>query len=264
MTLFDAMWLGIVQGLTEFLPISSSGHLVVFQRLFGLREPLLAFDVLLHVGSLLAVVVFYRERLWQLMISLVQPSRVPSGRRLIFMIAVATLPAVIIGLGFKDFLTGLFDSLPAVGIHWLLTAALLFGVSRLSEGVKSVESITISDALMIGLFQALAILPAVSRSGATITAAILCGLRWSEAADFSFLISIPAIIGASILEIGGLADVTRSEISIYLFGAVISAVVSYSAIWLLLQLLRKRVIRPFAWYCLGAGAVTLIVTTLHP
>jgi undecaprenyl-diphosphatase len=263
MTLFDALWLGIVQGLTEFLPISSSGHLVVFQELFGLRGPLLAFDVALHLGSLAALLLYYHKRLWQIIVSIFQPARAPAGRRLLLMIVVASIPAAVIGVGFEDFFASLFHSLPAVGIHWLLTAALLFGASRLSEGVKSVESVTVSDALLIGLFQALAILPALSRSGATIAAAIMCGLRAREAADFSFLISIPAIMGAGLVQAGNLASVSQSEISVYAFGALISAVVSYAAIWLLIRLLQRRVIRPFAWYCLGAGALMLVVTVIR-
>jgi len=263
MTLFDALWLGIVQALTEFLPVSSSGHLVVLQHLFGLTEPMLAFDVLLHVGSLLAVIVFYRRRLWQLVVSVFRPARAPRGRRLILMIVLASVPAAVVGVGFEEFFEQLFSSPSAVGIFWLLTAGLLFGASRLSEGQKTADDVTVSDALLIGLFQAVAILPGVSRSGATIVAAILCGLKAKEAADFSFLIYLPAIFGATVLKLGDLSGVARDELIVYGFGAVVAAVVSYAAIWLLLRLLQRRVIQPFAWYCLGAGTLTLLVTVLH-
>jgi len=263
MTFFDALWLGIVQALTEFLPVSSSGHLVVLQHLFGLTEPMLAFDVLLHVGSLLAVIVFYRRRLWQLVVSIFRPSRAPAGRHLILMIILATLPAAVVGVGFQDFFEELFGSPSAVGVFWLLTAGLLFGASRLGEGQKAADDVTVSDALLIGLFQAVAILPGVSRSGATIVAAIFCGLKAKEAADFSFLIYLPALLGATVLKLGELSGAAHPELIVYGFGAVVAAVVSYGAIWLLLRLLQRRVIQPFAWYCLGAGALTLFVTVLR-
>jgi undecaprenyl-diphosphatase len=263
MTFFDVIWLGFVQAATEFLPVSSSGHLVVFQHLLGLNEPLVAFDVLLHVGSLVAVIIFYRVRLWQLIVSVFQPSRAPGGRRLIGMILLASVPAAVVGLGFGDFIESLFSSPAAVGMFWLLTAGLLFSASRLANGVKTVEKIGVSDALLIGLFQAIAILPGVSRSGSTIAAAILCGITAKEAADFSFLIYLPAILGATVLKLSDLAGTPSHELNLYILGAVVAAVVSYAAIWLLLRLLRQRIIRPFAWYCLAAGAVTLIVTALN-
>jgi undecaprenyl-diphosphatase len=263
MTLFDALWLGIVQALTEFLPVSSSGHLVVLQHLFGLTEPMLAFDVLLHVGSLVAVIVFYRRRLWQLVVSVFRPARAPRGRRLILMIVLASVPAAVVGVGFEKFFEELFSSPSAVGVFWLLTAGLLFGASRLREGQKTADDVTASDALLIGLFQAVAILPGVSRSGATIVAAILCGLKAKEAADFSFLIYLPAVFGATVSKLSELSGTAHHELIVYGFGAVAAAVVSYGAIWLLLRLLQRRVIQPFAWYCLGAGALTLLVTVLH-
>jgi undecaprenyl-diphosphatase len=264
MTFFDALWLGIVQALTEFLPVSSSGHLVVLQHLFGLTEPMLAFDVVLHVGSLVAVVVFYRRRLWRLVVSIFQPSHAPGGRHLILMILLASIPAAVVGVGLEALFEELFSSPSAVAVFWLLTAGLLFGASRVSEGRKSADDVTASDALLIGLFQAVAILPGVSRSGATIVAAILCGLRAKEAADFSFLIYIPAILGATVLKLGDLSGTAHSELVVYGFGAVVAAVVSYGAISLLLRLLQRRVIQPFAWYCLGASALTLLVTVLRP
>lgn len=262
MTFFDVLWLGIIQAVTEFLPVSSSGHLVVFQRLFGLREPLLAFDVLLHLGSMAAVIIFYRTRLGQLIRSVFRPSQTPGGRRLVGMIILASVPAGIVGLGFGDFIESLFNSPAAVGMFWLLTAALLFGVSRLAHSNRTVETVSVSDALLIGLFQAVAILPGVSRSGSTIAAAMLCGLAAKEAADFAFLIYLPAIFGATVLKLGDLAGTSGGELRLYIMGAVVAAIVSYAAIWFLLRLLQQRIIRPFAWYCLAAGTATLIVLTL--
>lgn len=263
MTYYDALWLAIVQALTEFLPVSSSGHLVVLQHWLGLREPMLVFDVMLHVGSLTAVVVFYRKRIWSLAISVFQPSKVPDGRRMIVMVFIASVPAGVVGVALSDFFESLFAAPAAVGLFWLLTSALLFGASRIPAGAKTVAGIEFRDALLIGLFQAIAILPGVSRSGSTIAAAILCGLMAKEAADFSFLIYIPAIFGATLLQLKDLAGTARSDLLVYLFGAIVAAVVSYGAIWLLLRLLQKRVIQPFAWYCLGAGCGVLLITLLQ-
>ncbi|MBU0508038.1 undecaprenyl-diphosphate phosphatase [bacterium] len=262
MSVFEAVLLGILQAVTEFLPVSSSGHLVLAQHLLGLREPMLAFDVLLHVGTLVAVMAFYRRELGTMIVSLVRPSRAPGGRHLILMMIAASIPTGLIGFGFQDFIESLFQSPAAVGFFWILTAGLLFGISRLTGSAKTIAQITVSDALLIGLFQGMAILPGVSRSGATIAMGVMCGLHPKEAAGFSFLISIPAILGATILQVGDIGAVTGSELGAYVAGAVAAAVVAYAAIWILLRLLQRRVIRPFAWYCLAAAVVALIVTMI--
>jgi undecaprenyl-diphosphatase len=258
MTLFDSIVLGIVQGLTEYLPVSSSGHLAVMQYFLGFREPMLAFDVLLHIGSLVAVFLFYRKQLLDLAVSTVSPRRAPHGRRLILMIILATIPTGIIGLGFKHFVETQFASPAAVGIFWLLTAGLLFGVSRIMTGEKLMSQMRPSDALLIGLFQGVAVLPGVSRSGATIVMGMLCGLKPKEAANFSFLISIPAILGAVVLQRHDLQGLSGPDGTTMLIGALVSAVVSYLAILTLLKLLQRRVIQPFAWYLLVMGFVVMV------
>lgn len=263
MSLAEALALGIVQALTEFLPVSSSGHLVLFQYLFGLHEPLLAFDVLLHAGSLLAVVLYYRKIVAETAISVFRPDRAPHGRRLIVLIVIASLPAAVIGLGFEDLIASLFQSPAAVGLFWLLTAALLFAAAKSASGNRTLADLTMPEALLIGLFQGLAILPGVSRSGATIVIGMIIGLQPKEAANFSFLIYIPAIFGALLLQSGDLAGTDPSQMRSFLAGAVAAAIVSYLAIAVLLRLLQRRVIRPFAWYCLAAGLATLILLKLQ-
>lgn len=258
MTFWDAIILGLVQGLTEFLPISSSGHLVLFQHLFGLKN-MLPFDVLIHFGTLLAVIVYYRRELYNMALSPLFPSRVKGTRRTLLLVVISSVPTAAMGLGFKNFLEGTFDSLAALGVCWLLTAGLLFAASRLREGFEIAERMTVSDALLIGLFQGISILPAVSRSGATIVAGMLCGLRPREAANFSFLLSIPAILGANLLEFKYLSGLSNSEWQIYILGAVIAAISGYAAIWAMIKLLQRRIISPFAWYCVFAAFVVWIL-----
>jgi undecaprenyl-diphosphatase len=252
MTYWDAVILGLVQGLTEFLPISSSGHLVLVQHLMGLNQ-LLPFDVLVHFSTLIAVLVYYRREVANMAVAPFFPSRVRGARRLLVMIIIASIPTALVGLAYQNFLTGLFESPAAVGLFWLVTAALLFAASRLREGFDMVERLAIPDALLIGLFQGIAILPGVSRSGATIAAGVLCGLRPKEAANFSFLLAIPAVLGATILEAKDLEGIAGDQLSVYIVGAVVAMLSGYAAIWMLLKLLHRRIILPFAWYCVGAG-----------
>ncbi|MDD5089171.1 MAG: undecaprenyl-diphosphate phosphatase [bacterium] len=259
MNFLESVFLGIVQGITEFLPISSSGHLVLWQYLLGLQEPMVAFDVLLHVGTLIAVMAFYRRELGEMIISVIQPSRAPAGRRLLLLIVVASVPTALIAFSFQDFLESLFQSPAAVGFFWILTAGLLFGAGRLTETTKTIAEMTLTDALLIGLFQGIAILPGVSRSGATLVMGMMCGLHPKEAARFSFLIFIPAILGATALQMGDFGSVLPAERWPYLAGALTAAAVSYAAIWVLIRLLQRRVIQPFAWYCLGASTLTLVM-----
>ena len=256
MTFWDAVILGLVQGLTEFLPISSSGPLVMLQHLFGLRN-MLAFDVLVHFGTLIAVLAYYRREVVNMAISPFYPSRTKGARRTLMLIIIASLPTAVIGLGFQDFLKSTFESPAAVGLFWLVTAGLLFAASRLREGFDMADRMAISDALLIGLFQGIAILPGISRSGATLAAGVLCGLRPKEAANFSFLLAIPAVLGANLLELDDFNALTGGDWEIYIVGAVAAAVSGYAAIWMLLKLLQRRIISPFAWYCVLAAAVAL-------
>ena len=259
MTVSDAILLGIVQGLTEFLPVSSSGHLAVLQYLLGLQQPMLGFDVLLHVGSLLAILVYFRKQIADLFLSVFDPSREPGGRRLIGMVVLASIPTAVVGLFFKDFVETQFGSPMAIAMFWLLTSALLFGVTKMMQGSKQLRDITLSDALLIGLFQGIAVLPGVSRSGATIAMGIICGLHPRVSANFSFLLAIPAIAGAILLQRHDFATLNGAEGTAAIIGTLVSAAVSYAAIWFLMKLLQRRVLQPFAWYLLFAAAVLIVV-----
>ncbi|MBM3324848.1 MAG: undecaprenyl-diphosphate phosphatase, partial [Calditrichaeota bacterium] len=201
MTFFEAIFLGIVQGLTEFLPISSSGHLVVLKDLLGYREPELALVVMLHLGTLLAVITFFRRDL----IGMVASIFIPGLRRseewnLLKMVIIGTIPTVFIGAVFKDPLEELFASPPAVGFFWLMTGLLLFMADRWLWNGKDLARGTLQDALAVGFFQGLAIIPGVSRSGATISMGIFRQFSGTNAARFSFILSVPAVLGATVLE----------------------------------------------------------------
>lgn len=260
MTFFDAIFLGAVQGLTEFLPVSSSGHLVVLQALLGFREPQLAFDVMVHLGTLLAVVTFFRRYL----IGMIASIFVPRMRRsmewnLLKMVVIGTIPTVFIGFVFKDPLEELFGSPAAVGFFWLMTGLLLFLADRWLWNGKDLSRGTLQDGLAVGFFQGLAIIPGVSRSGATISMGVFRQFSGANAARFSFILSVPAVLGATILEARKIASVTSQELLVYLSGMVAAAVVGYFAIGLLIRLLKARRLAIFSYYCFAAGAITLVL-----
>jgi len=253
----ESLLLGILQGLTEFLPISSSGHLVVGQFLLDLQEPGVTYEVAVHVGTLAAVVAYYRGLIAEHAVGCFRKEGGES-RRLLGMIVAASIPTAIIGLLFEDEFEAMFSSPIAVGCFWILTGIVLVLVPRMRPGEHSITQIRVLDAVVIGIAQGLAILPGVSRSGATIAAGMSRGVRPADAASFSFLISIPAILGATVLQMDSLTARNGQQWGVYLVGAVAAAVVGYLAIALLIRLLNRRIIRPFGWYCIIAGALTVI------
>ena len=257
MSWIEALFLGIMQGLTEFLPVSSSGHLVIFQNLLGIHEPQLFFDVLVHAGTLTAVLAYYRKLIARHVAGCFRKEGEDS-RRLLLMIVAASIPTGLIGVLFQDFFESMFASPFSVGIFWLLTGLALIFVPRLKKGEGEIESIRIPDALLVGVAQGLAILPGVSRSGATILTGMSRGIHPRAAADFSFLLSIPAILGATFLQFRKVDAVSSSEWGVYLLGFVSAAIVGYAAIALLINMLKKRRIQPFGWYCIAAGLVTIV------
>jgi undecaprenyl-diphosphatase len=254
MTWWQGAVLGIVQGLTEFLPISSSGHLVVAERMIGLRTPGVLVEVVLHVATLLAVVIVYWERLIELTTGLV--ARRPEAWRYVGLLALGTIPAALIGFLFADWFERAFDSLVTVGVSFLLTSAFLWSTRWARQLTKAEPSV--SGAVGIGLAQALAVLPGISRSGSTITAGMWLGVDPVRAAEFSFLLAIPAILGAAVLQIpdlsAGALDVGLSSLAV---GFVTSLVAGILAIKVLVVLLEKRAFHRFAPYCLILGLLTL-------
>jgi len=272
MSILEAFILGLTQGLTEFLPVSSSGHLVLVPELFNLSRPTLGFDIVLHVATLLAVVSYFMHDVSRMFASLFRPHRMslPEAkhwRRLFLWLVIGSVPAAIAGFGFERFFEGLLDSTTAVGIFLLVTSALLFGsdfaLSRAPTRPVQLGKMKAVDALIIGCFQALAIAPGVSRSGSTMAAGVFLGFDRPTAARFSFLLSIPAILGAFVAGLlgsgGGFAG---TGVLAYLVGAVTAAASGFAAIFLLLRFVKNHRLRPFAIYAAALGVFVIVVSAL--
>jgi undecaprenyl-diphosphatase len=254
--MFESILLGILQGLTEFLPVSSSGHLVLAQSLLpGFDGPAVAFDVLLHAGTLAAVVLYFRHDLVRIAVDCSRPRE--GGLHLPFLITVGTVPAGIVGVFFADAVRPLFTAPRSASIGLLVTALLLFLASRVGTGGnRSFKSMTFWAALLIGAFQAVAIVPGISRSGATIAAGVFLGLSGRDAARFSFLLSIPAIAGAFLLESGALKGMDSG--AFYILGALVAAMTGWASIAFLMKLLGQGRLLPFALYCMVVGSISLV------
>ena len=273
MTYLTAFLLGLVQGVAEFLPISSSGHLAIAQNLLGLEDAGSVpefFDVLLHLGTLIAVFAAYWTDICEMVVELFRgigdlahrstPSPVPPARRLILLIIVGTLPLFAV-LPIRKAVQGLGDNMVFVGAALIVTGFLLFLCDRVRKGHKTERSATWLDALLVGVGQAVATLPGVSRSGMTITAGCFVGYERRFAVRFSFLLSIPAVLGANILSIGDAvkAGVNGAEVPMYLVGVVTAAVVGYLCIRLLKYVADKGRFGAFAYYCWAVGILTLVL-----
>lgn len=277
MGFLSSIFLGLVQGIAEFLPISSSGHLSLFQHFFGLTEAGLFFDVLLHLGTLIAIFVYY----WRDIVNLVKAflrlvtglfskkkkgagkGRKDPGARMILMLIVATLPLFVI-LPIKDKVESLYSNTIFVGCALIVTGCILFFSDRMAKGKKTVRSATLLDALLVGVGQALAVVPGLSRSGTTISAGMLRGFSRKFAVRFSFLLSIPAVLGANIISIGDAvaAGIDTSLLPAYIAGTVVAAVSGYFAIRLVNSLADKGKFGSFAYYCWGIGAAAVIATLI--
>ncbi len=254
MEIYQAVILGIIQGLTEFLPVSSSGHLVLTQHLFGLKEPALFFDVSLHVGTLVAVLIVFRREIGSILKTVINLG-----------------PSVLLGKNGNKTDTEqrdlslvaatLFSSIFIVGIMLLITASLLWSIRNKADVSEAVESTAISlkHALIIGFIQGFAVIPGISRSGSTIVAGLYLGLNRKEAARFSFLLCLPAIIGAELL---GIRDAMKTGVSIdgaLIIGTLVSFVVGYFALKLLLGLVNRGRLHVFAPYCAVVGLIAIFL-----
>jgi undecaprenyl-diphosphatase len=247
---FEAIILGLVQGFTEFLPVSSSGHLVIAQSLLGVSGDVLVFDVFVHLGTLVAVFVAFSRDILAL---LKRP-----WCRFTALIIVACIPAALIGIFLDYLITPLFSSVIAVASMLVVTGILLF-ISDRFDGNKTVNEMKFTDAIIVGLFQGCAIVPGLSRSGSTIFGALLCGLKRSEAARFSFIISIPVILGAAGKEILESVHSGTAAISLpYFIGALVAAITGYIAIRIFLKLLAKKQMRFFSYYVWILAAIVFI------
>ncbi len=276
MTLFSSVILGLIQGITEFLPISSSGHLAIAEHLLhtsGMKTPEF-FDVLLHLGTLVAVFIAYWSDIRDMIAELIAgardlarhstPNPVPPARRLILLIIVSTLPLFVV-LPVKDLVEGLADNMYFVAGALLVTGCLLFASDRVKKGRKTEKSATLVDALLVGVGQAIATCPGISRSGTTITAGCFVGFDRKFAVRYSFLMSIPAILGANILSLKDAfeAGIIWGDVPVYLVGVAVAAVVGYACIRLLKMIAEKGRFGFFAYYCWIVGALTLVMTLVQ-
>ncbi len=265
MELLKAIVLGLVQGLTEFLPISSSGHLVLGSELLHFQEQGLAFDIFLHLGTLLSVCIVFRQELSAMLIAPLAVLQRRADKELTrffywdIYVIVATLPAVVVGLFFKDSIAGIFTNILLVYCMLFVTGLIMVATPFISE--RKVE-LNCPRALLIGCAQAMAILPGLSRSGSTIFTGMLLGVNRETVARFSFIMSIPAILGAAVLQFGDLLDNPPGAASLQLIaaGTVASAISGYFAIILLLAVIRKNKLQYFGYYCLLLASSGLLYT----
>ena len=253
MSYFDAILLGIIQGLTEFLPISSSGHLVLTQEILGVKQPGISFELILHLGTLLAVLVYFRRQLVALIRSIFD-SNLMQERSMIMFIIAGTIPAVIVGLFFKDYFEQAFGSPAFTSAMLIVTGLILFATKLVKKGDRQV---TLLAAIIMGIGQALAILPGISRSGSTIATGMLFGVKPSDAAEFSFLLAIPAILGAVVLKIDDLLAIDTALIGQYVVGTIFSFIFGLAAVSMLLAVIKRGKLEYFAYYCVAVGAVGL-------
>ncbi len=263
--------LGIIQGLTEFLPVSSSGHLVIGQELLGWNEPGIFFDVALHIGTLIAVCIVFRHDIWQLALGalrlplnggLKDARKLGLEERMFLFVAAGTIPVVLVGLFARKYVLDLFGSITVVCLNLLVTGTFLWATRYASSAhPKHLDRMGIRDALVIGLAQSFAVMPGISRSGATISAGLYMGLDRELAGRFSFLLFTPAVIGAIILES---AHMNLSEIQVgsTLLGMFTGAVVGYVALRILLKVVHRGNLHVFAPYCWLVGAVGLTMSLL--
>ncbi len=269
MTILQAIILGIVQGLTEFLPISSSAHLVLVPALLGWQIPEdfnFIFDVIVQMGTLIAVIIFFWKDIVEIVTAVFNGirSKTPFAdpmARLGWLVVLATIPAGIIGLLIKPLVESAFSSPTATAFMLVLTAVILFVAERISKQTRDLATLTWVDALWIGLGQALAIFPGISRSGTTISSGLVRGLKREGAARFSFLMSIPIMIATGLLEVKDFFEMP--ELSSYLpaliTGVVAAGIVGYLAIRWLLGYLGKHSLYAFSIYCLIAALIVLII-----
>ena len=275
MNIFQAIILGIIQGLAEFLPVSSSGHLAVVQNLFHIETDTgLLFDVLLHIGTLIAIfIVFWRDivklviEFFGIISDFIRRFRDPdvivlssAYRRFVLLVLVSTVPTGIIGYIDRDFVAYASTTLLIPGIGLLITSVLLFICDRIGDGRKGIKKITYLNAFEIGMAQGVATIPGISRSGATIAACLMLGIKKETAVKYSFIMSIPAVLGAAILEIKNAAgaSVEGSTVIAYVIGMAVSAIVGYLAIRIMINVVRRKRYIYFSIYCLIIGVIAII------
>lgn len=289
MTLLQSIIMGVIQGVAEFLPISSSGHLAIFKSLFGMKEVGLSFDILLHVGTLVAIFVVYYKDIIRLIVEgigicvdavknvcIFVTNKTGKGnkeyikivsdsyRKFVMLVIVSTIPTAIIGVLAKDVIEAASMTLIVPGICLLLTGCILLLGEKAGLGKKTPKNVTYTNAFVIGICQGFATLPGISRSGTTISACLVSGFDRKFAVKYSFIMSIPAVLGAAVLDLKdiGSEHLTGAEWTNYIIGAVVAAVVGYICIKTMLVLVRDKKFKYFAYYCFAMGAVAIIANFL--
>jgi undecaprenyl-diphosphatase len=263
-SILEAIFIGVLQGLTEFLPVSSSGHLVLLPALFGWQEPGLTAIAVAHLGTLLAVVVYFWADLWGIATAVLLGirDRDPLGAtqsRLGWYIVLGSIPVVIVALLFKDFFEALFTNPTSAAAFLLVTAGLLLFGEYQRTGLNTLEKLSWQDSLIIGFFQAAALVPGISRSGSTIAGGLLRGLNRETAARFSFVLGVPAILGAGLLELANLftsGDLASQAMTLTIT-FVTAFLTGYACIHFLLNWVKSRSLIPFAIYCATLGTFSL-------
>jgi undecaprenyl-diphosphatase len=276
--ILQAIVLGIVQGLTEWLPISSSGHLALVQLAMDLEVPIF-YDVILHIGTLAGVFAIYRRDIAGILRSTVasgegsskrksieegggeEVAKYPQGRRMLWLIILGTIPTGIIGLAFRSFFESSFYDPVSIAVGFIITGALVLVTGLLKPGQKKLGS---ADAILIGIGQGISIFSSISRSGATLSAGLFRGVEREQLVRYSFLLSIPAILGAAAIDVVAMdeqqkAQLASIDVESYIAGAVVSAAVGYASIRMLIKLVIKGKFYLFAFYCFAIGVATLLL-----
>lgn len=272
MNYLHGLILGIVQGITEFLPVSSSGHLVIIPYFFNWHFPveqIFPFDVLIQLGTLLAVIIYFWKDLLQIVFGFLRGlfEKNPLGNqqtRTGWLLIIATIPAIVGGLFLKDLVEAAFTSITATAIFLLVTAAILFLADQLTSNTRHINEMNWKNALLIGFFQLLSIFPGISRSGSTIAGAVIQNFTRKDAARFSFLMSIPVMLGAGVLSVPDLLQISdlAQFLPILAIGFVSSALVGLATIHWLLRFLQNHRLRIFAYYCLALSLAILITSNI--
>ncbi|NLD38121.1 MAG: undecaprenyl-diphosphate phosphatase [Desulfatiglans sp.] len=271
MDILSSIFLGVIQGLTEFLPVSSSGHLVFFQNLLGFKEPEILFDVALHLGTLLAVFIFFRADLMLIVLDIKgYLSDIISGKETVssikkrphalfaLWVIIGTIPTSIIGFLFKDMLESLFGKVQLVGLMIIVTG-IIVGISRLiPQSYMKKNRLGFVSAILIGIAQGVAIIPGISRSGSTIVCGLLCGMERELAARFSFLLSIPAILGALVVQLSS-HELHTIAFTPMITGFIVAAISGFLALKILMKMVKRGNLSWFAPYCWLIGLIVIFI-----
>jgi len=263
--IIEAIILGIVQGATEFLPVSSSAHLVIVPYFFGMPPAPLIFDAMVHMATLLAVMLFFWNDLFNIAVSFFKNDRseeTRSNKKVGLLIIAGTVPAALAGYFFEDFFAGFFSAPEAVGFLLLVTGSFLLLIERIAKQVRNIRELNFKNAVFIGIAQSFAILPGISRSGSTIVAGMFCGLTRESATRFSFLLSVPIIFGAGLFSIKkAFFDHTWADINIIvmLAGCFAAFVAAFLSIKFLISYVKKHSLDVFAIYCFVVGILVLLL-----